>query len=177
LHTYKIKVNGTTYAVTADTTGEGRVKVAVDGEAFEIESLINGNMAAWLIRSGDDTVRAYAEIQGNNVNVWLRGLTFTASVQPRAGPLVANEKSRQEQFSGAIQAQMPGRITGILVRAGELVEAGTPLLILEAMKMQNEITSPVAGRIASIEVHEGESVKRGSVLLVLDNSGATTRVL
>jgi biotin carboxyl carrier protein len=49
-------------------------------------------------------------------------------------------------------------------------------LILEAMKMQNEITSPVAGRIATILVHEGESVKRGSVLLVLDNLAGTAHV-
>lgn len=177
LHSYRIKVNGTIYAVTADTTGEGRLRVVVDGESFEIDSLSNGNMPAWLIHSDDETVRAYARMQDSNVNVWLRGLTFTASVQPVTGTMVASEKSRQEQFSGEIRAQMPGRITGILVKAGELVEAGTPLLILEAMKMQNEITSPVAGRIASIRAHEGESVKKGSVLLILDNSAATTHAL
>jgi biotin carboxyl carrier protein len=98
-------------------------------------------------------------------------------VQPVTGPEVSNGKSRQEQFNGKIQALMPGRITGILVREGEGVEAGTPLLVLEAMKMQNEITSPAAGTIASIQLHEGESVKRGSVLLVLVNSTATNPVL
>jgi biotin carboxyl carrier protein len=178
LHKYRIKVNGTNYAVTADSANEGKLRVTLDGETLEVDSLSSGNISAWLIGSGDESIRAYARMQDSgSVNVWLRGLAFIASVQPVTGTVVPNEKSAREPFSGKIQALMPGRITGILVKEGEVVEAGTPLLILEAMKMQNEITSPAAGRIAGIQVREGESVKRGSILLVLDNSNATKPVL
>lgn len=62
---------------------------------------------------------------------------------------------------------MPGRVTSILFKPGDSVEVGTPLLILEAMKMQNEITSPVQGKIAAVNVTEGATVKKESLLMVL----------
>lgn len=60
---------------------------------------------------------------------------------------------------------MPGRITSILVKPGEEVSVGTPLVILEAMKMQNEIVSHKAGHVTSIKVQEGDTVKKDDVLL------------
>lgn len=60
---------------------------------------------------------------------------------------------------------MPGRVTSILVKEADYVELGSPLLILEAMKMQNEISSPIAGRIRSIGVREGETVKKDALLM------------
>jgi biotin carboxyl carrier protein len=63
---------------------------------------------------------------------------------------------------------MPGRITSILIREGESVDLGTPLLILEAMKMQNELTSPTAGHVKSIHVQEGATVKKDSLLIVVE---------
>jgi pyruvate carboxylase subunit B len=62
---------------------------------------------------------------------------------------------------------MPGRITSILVKEGEAVETGTPLLLLEAMKMQNELTSPMGGLVKTITVREGDAVKKDSLLLVV----------
>jgi biotin carboxyl carrier protein len=48
------------------------------------------------------------------------------------------------------------------------VKEGTPLLILEAMKMQNEIGSPIAGKVKSISVHEGATVKKDSILITIE---------
>jgi pyruvate carboxylase subunit B len=74
----------------------------------------------------------------------------------------------EQRISGDIRAPMPGRITSILIREGESVDLGTPLLILEAMKMQNELTSPTAGHVKSIHVQEGATVKKDSLLIVVD---------
>jgi biotin carboxyl carrier protein len=65
---------------------------------------------------------------------------------------------------------MPGRITSILVREGELVSEGSPLLILEAMKMQNEITSPIPGRVKSVLVREGATVKKDATLIIVEST-------
>jgi biotin carboxyl carrier protein len=70
--------------------------------------------------------------------------------------------------AGQIRALMPGRITSILVKQGDHVKEGTPVLILEAMKMQNEIISPTSGKIRSIFVREGETVKRDSALIFIE---------
>ena len=72
--------------------------------------------------------------------------------------------------SGTITAAMPGRVTNIHVQQGDNVDLGTPLLTLEAMKMENEIQAPVAGRIQSIAAEPGASVEAGEILLSIESS-------
>jgi pyruvate carboxylase subunit B len=73
-----------------------------------------------------------------------------------------------EKFGGEIRALMPGRVTSVLVGEGEVVELGDPLLIFEAMKMLNEISSPFAGRVVRVHVREGETVRKDAILMVLE---------
>ena len=69
---------------------------------------------------------------------------------------------------GSVTTPMSGAIKSILVKEGDAVKHGQPLVILEAMKMENQITAPVAGTVAKIDVAEGNSVTEGQVLLVLE---------
>ena len=68
---------------------------------------------------------------------------------------------------GNIQAPIPGLVVRVNVSIGDLVEKGTSLLALEAMKMENEIKSPIKGEIAKINISEGESVSINSLLMVI----------
>ena len=63
---------------------------------------------------------------------------------------------------------MPGKILGIKAKAGDAVKKGQAVIILEAMKMENEIVAPQDGTIASINVNEGASVEAGAVLATLN---------
>jgi biotin carboxyl carrier protein len=65
-------------------------------------------------------------------------------------------------------AVIPGTIQKIMVKEGEQVEAGTPMLILEAMKMRNEVLAPVSGLIQKIHVKEGEHVPKSHLLVEMD---------
>ena len=67
-----------------------------------------------------------------------------------------------------ISSPMPGTILNILVNAGDTVKAGQILMILEALKMENEIMAPKDGKIASIHVAKGASVETGTLLCVMD---------
>ncbi len=67
-----------------------------------------------------------------------------------------------------IKAQMPGKVVEILAEPGDEVEAEQGVLVVEAMKMQNEIRAPRAGRIVSINVSAGDSVESGRALAVLE---------
>ncbi len=67
-----------------------------------------------------------------------------------------------------VKAAMPGKVVRVLAQAGEAVEAGQGLLILEAMKMQNELKSPRAGVVAAVRVQEGNTVTSGQVLVTLE---------
>jgi acetyl/propionyl-CoA carboxylase alpha subunit len=67
-----------------------------------------------------------------------------------------------------VKAPMPGRMVRVLVEVGDEVEAGQALLVIEAMKMQNELKSPKAGRVARIAVGVGDAVGSGDVLVVVE---------
>ena len=67
-----------------------------------------------------------------------------------------------------VEAVIPGTIQKILVETGQEVESGDPLLILEAMKMRNEVLSPLAGVIKKIYVSEGEMVSKSFLLMEMD---------
>ncbi len=71
---------------------------------------------------------------------------------------------------GAVRAKMPGRVVKVLVGDGDEVAAGQGLLILEAMKMQNEIRAPRAGRVSSLAVKPGDTVEAGRLLLTVEAS-------
>lgn len=81
----------------------------------------------------------------------------------------------QKVAGGEVRAEMSGSIVRILVKEGEAVRRGQPVLILEAMKMENEVVSPADGVVKSIEVIEGDRVQAGDVLIRIrseEGSGA-----
>lgn len=85
--------------------------------------------------------------------------------------LLAEAMKRQKQGgAGVFKAPIPGKVVKFLVHEGEAVEEGTPLLILEAMKMQNEIKSPVAGRVERIHCKEGSNLEKDAPMITLVKS-------
>jgi pyruvate carboxylase subunit B len=97
-------------------------------------------------------------------------MPFPATVQTVGigGYPVPAEERGKNALGGQIRALMPGRITSILVKVDENVKEGAALLILEAMKMQNEITSPTSGTVKSIFIREGETVKKDAILVLIE---------
>ncbi|OLZ09812.1 biotin/lipoyl-containing protein [Sulfobacillus thermosulfidooxidans] len=67
-----------------------------------------------------------------------------------------------------IEAPLPGAVLDVKVQEGQLVEVGQVLIILEAMKMENEVTAPVSGRIKSLRVQKGSSVDANEVLVIIE---------
>lgn len=76
--------------------------------------------------------------------------------------------SRKAAGQEAIKAPMPGKVVRVLVAAGDELAAGQGVVVLEAMKMQNEMKSPRAGRVIRVAVKEHEAVNAGSVLAVIE---------
>jgi biotin carboxyl carrier protein len=170
MRSYRVQINGRTYAVSVDRTDESRVRVMVEGRTFESTIIGTGELSTMVIQSEGGALRARCRaLQNDKVQVWLVGALFQASTQAvgAGGYAIARETPEQPRTSEEIRALMPGRITSILVKEGDAVDAGTPLLILEAMKMQNEIVSPMKGAVKAIKVHEAEAVKKDAVLIQL----------
>ena len=105
-----------------------------------------------------------AYVEGRRFEVELdEGITSSGEVAE-----LVQEGSRPHSIPGEtsceIIAPMPGDITRVLVQAGQMVEAGDPLCVLDAMKMKNTIHAPQAGIIEEIKIREGQAVDHGVVL-------------
>ena len=161
-------MNDEFYWVSLEQNAKGQYQAIVDGVMFEVEVTSTGNITSWLVRSESERIHAKAMNRPNDrVDVWLACMPFPTTVQTVGigGYRIPLEERAKNVLGGQIRALMPGRITTILVKEGEEIKEGAPLLILEAMKMQNEITSPNDGKVKTISVREGETVKKGSVLV------------
>lgn len=172
MRSFRIEVNDESYTVSLEQKGKGRYQVTLDGVSFDAETTSNGDITSWLVRSGSENIHAKAISRPNDrVDVWLACMPFPAMVKTLGTggySVPAETHGRKYALGGQVLALMPGRITSILVKEEEEVNEGTPLLILEAMKMQNEIAAPSGGKVKTIFVHEGETVKKGSVLLSIE---------
>ena len=88
-----------------------------------------------------------------------------APVAPKAAPAAAPKAAAG---AVAVKAPMPGNILDVKVAAGASVKAGDVLVILEAMKMENEIVAPQDGTVASVNVNKGDTVNSGDVLVSMN---------
>ena len=102
--------------------------------------------------------------EGTKHEISLGGATITVDV---IDPLAAKRRRREDEIgaSGVVKALMPGRVVRILVEKGETVRKGTGLLILEAMKMENEIQAPADGTVDEVFVGAGQTVEAGADLM------------
>ncbi len=79
-----------------------------------------------------------------------------------------NRKKYEEKDPGKVTAFIPGTIVELYVKKGQKIEEGKPLLILEAMKMRNHVTSPVTGKVKSVKVKKGEVVTKEQLLVEIE---------
>ena len=107
-------------------------------------------------------------------NITVNGVAYSVSVEETAAgaaPVAAAPKAAAPAgAAGAVtvKAPMPGNILDVKVAAGASVKAGDVLVILEAMKMENEIVAPQDGTVASINVNKGDTVNSGDVLVSMN---------
>jgi biotin carboxyl carrier protein len=170
LRSFRVQVNGNSYTVSVDQVRKGKFHATIDGATFEIEAVSELEIGAWLVNGQEETIQAHAKsLPVGRVDVWIMSMPFQTSVQVVGiGGYALTPEPQRVVSSGKISALMPGRVTSILVKEGESVAEGSPLLILEAMKMQNEIASPLSGRVKSVLVQEGASVKKDTMLIIIE---------
>ena len=107
-----------------------------------------------------------------NLIVTVNGVAYNVTVEEGTGAPVAAAAPAAAPASAAgavsVTAPMPGNILDVKVKAGDSVKAGDTLLILEAMKMENEISAPQDGTIASVNVRKGDVVNSGDLLITMN---------
>lgn len=176
---YEVEVEGQVRTVTVDRVGDG-FAVAVDGQAWLVDAArIDAQTLSLIIadvsRNGDTREPGGASYEVAFAPGGAPGCLL-AHVGPTPVAVVLNgrRRHRDEGEGGAegpqrIAAPMPGKVVRLLVEAGQEVGARQPLVVVEAMKMENELRAGRPGIVAEIHVKEGASVDAGALLLVISS--------
>ena len=169
--------------VNFDVTLDGRVwtvGVEPDGQPGRFAVTINGRArtfdAAWI---DNDTVSLIEGSAVREARIDARGDGVLAVlVGSRRFEVVASQEGRRRarvhadtpggMRGASLTSPMPGRVVRVLVAAGDRVSAAQPLVVVEAMKMENELRAPSGGVITSVSVEPGASVEAGAVLVVIE---------
>ena len=110
---------------------------------------------------------------GSDIEFSINGNWFTVSVKDEQELLLdrLGFKTGNAVAEGALKSPMPGKILDILVSEGDEVTKGQPVVILEAMKMENELKAAIDGTVSSISVEVGQSLEKNSPILEIENIG------
>ena len=171
-----------------------KLRVEVNGEEYTLDISRNGDQSSYRLTganqenepvSGSASVvetqrgvysvllgnRSFAvRIPGNGIEpaeVWVGNRRYFIS-QADARDSAGRHKGASAAGPKEVRAQMPGKVISVLVAAGERVEAGQGLIIVEAMKMQNEMRSPKDGVVSRIKAAAGATVAQGEVLMIVE---------
>lgn len=166
-----------------------KFRVEVDGESYALELAVSGADCAYTL-TGLSSVTGSAsvvEVMPGVFSVLLGARSFTVHLAPNGEQLEVwtggarrsislsdtrdrAPKSKRAAAAGPVEvrSQMPGKVIRVLVAPGDRVEADQGVIVVEAMKMQNEMKSPKTGRVTKIHTREGATVAAGEALIAID---------
>ena len=172
----QLTMEGTLRSITL-TPGdqEGSFSGDVDGQpvAFEAIMLMPG-VVSLIMRSGPSTGKAFrcvfdqAPNHAGSGSVTVGHHQFSYQVYDPRSLATRRQRARQDEGTLLLKATMAGRVVRLLVEQGAAVEAQAGIVVIEAMKMQNELRAQRAGRVTELRVVEGEMVSAGQVLATIE---------
>ena len=142
---YKFKIHGNEYEVSINSVEDNIADVTVNGTQYEVE----------------------IEGKASKVSKITKPTPSTSSAATTAEVISTAKAAAKKSAGTAVKSPLPGVIVDLKVREGDQVKAGQHLLILEAMKMENEIMAPEAGTVDAVLVTKGASVNMGDALVTL----------
>ena len=146
----------------------GRYRVEIDGRVHDVDVRSLGPFVKSLLVDGESHEVAVFRVADDAWRVGWHGRSTTIElVDPLTHLALAGRGQDAKSGKLLVTAYMPGRVVSVAVAAGDAVERGQPLVVLEAMKMQNEIQADRAGTVVKIHVAPGQAVEGGDPLLEL----------
>ncbi len=163
---YDITIDGKSFRLELDRTDE-RWHCRLDGRMVRMDAVLARRDVLSVLIEG----KAYEikrERTATDMHLWVGGARYAAELRdPRS---LRSRKTAAEDEKGPkkLFAAMPGKVVRVLIREQDEVAAGQSILVVEAMKMQNEIKSPKKGTVQKIVVSEGANVNPGDVLAIVE---------
>jgi biotin carboxyl carrier protein len=163
---YEISIDGTAHKLELEREGN-HWNCRLDGEPIQADAVMPRRDVISIIIGG-----AHYEVKRErtptDVHYWVKNSRFAVEIRdPRS---LRSRKAAAATGEGPqkLLAPMPGKVVRVILPAGSQVEAGQGVLVVEAMKMQNELKSPKHGTVTQVLVAEGASVTAGEVLAIVE---------
>ena len=169
---FEVHIEGTTRTVEIEPLGAGQFRARLDNQTIAADAVeIGADTYSILFAGRAFEARVSSEDPGENAEghllVRCAGTEFRVQVRDPRGWRAGRPNALETTGPQQVVAPMPGKVVRVLVAVGETVEAGRGLVVVEAMKMQNEIRAPKSGRIEHVLVVEGQAVRTQEILLVI----------
>jgi biotin carboxyl carrier protein len=165
MNSYIVTINGKEQEI--NVSDDGRVTANGSSSAIDVQQIDERTFS--LLIDGESH-RVVAEQNGDTYQVLVNGTVFEVLVESERARLLKklNVQSTSGHIKTEIRAPMPALVTKVEVEIGQEVKPGHGLLILEAMKMENEIKSHSAGVVREIYVQKGKAVEKNELLILLE---------
>jgi len=162
------EIDGQTHTVEIRRDG-GRACAQVDDREYEVE-VSEPERGVYLFKHQGRIFEIIAASKDKDapIDVAIRGKQFEVAVSDPRRLRGTRSEHAHDHGVAEIRSAMPGKVVRILAAAGQQVEKGDGVVVVEAMKMQNEIKSPKSGAVKSVNVEEGVTVNAGEVLMVIE---------
>ena len=158
---YTYQHDGQTYTINLEVQPDGSYRAVVEGRSYAVQ-IRTLPLGGWHLTIDGLAHTAYAAAQGDRRFVHVDGSSYTLAI-----PGIRVMRHVSTGITD-LTAQMPGQVTAVLVQAGEPVERGQTLLVMEAMKMEMRVTAPSAGTVKRLLVEPGTVVERGQLLAEME---------
>jgi biotin carboxyl carrier protein len=162
---YEIAIGDKNYRLELEC-GNGQLSCRLEGRSIEADAVLirRGELS---LRLGNECYNVKCEQSAGELKIWVGQDGFIVEVRdPRS--LRGGSRDDDEHGIKKLIAPMPGKVVRILVEQGAQVEAGTGIMVVEAMKMQNEVKSPKKGIVQKLMVSQGEAVNAGDILGIVE---------
>jgi glutaconyl-CoA/methylmalonyl-CoA decarboxylase subunit gamma len=182
---FKLQVDGKEYTVSATADGA----ISINGETFETKTgaasadkrtvkVGEKSFEVRVVESTQDVGCYTLEVAGERVPLTVSDLvresgpaatgTAGAAAGAAASAAAAAAEAAAAEARDGLFAPVPGKIVNVYVKVGDAVDEGTPLVVLEAMKMENELRAPKKGKVTVVAVFKGDTAQRGQLLVGIE---------
>jgi biotin carboxyl carrier protein len=164
-------VGGTEFMVETSHRGSGRCAVRLDGRGLPIETRTVGASILFVLEGRTVEAAVFREATPGG-----GGERYAVTIGGRIVPVVLSDPRRGAATQAVpggegpieVRSIMPGRVAALLARQGDRVKAGQGVVVVEAMKMENEMQAPKEGRVTAIRVRAGDTVEAGAPLFTVE---------
>jgi biotin carboxyl carrier protein len=166
---YYARVNDHEYVIEVARGGQ----ISVDGHPYhaDFQELVEGGVSSLLLDNA--SLEAMVEERDDFWEVYIHGELYTVQVQDERSYRLSRAWGKGVEVTGEapVRSPMPGVIVAVPAAAGDHVHKGATVVILESMKMENELRAPRSGVVRQVLVAKGDTVEKGQVLAVIGDPG------